>query len=223
MNKLIEKSIISDDGKKRKSVLVVCNHCNNKFWKEKRFANRNIKHFCNTICSNEYKRRNRKIFKCDFCGKDLSRKRSTKNSKLKMFFCNKFCKLNAQKLGLFNNKKQLKCMKCDNIVNVDSRATKVLCINCKPFKRKKNNYWDVINGNRTIKRANISFKNFLFNNNIKEEKCESCSLEEWYNKKIIFQLHHKDGNKHNNILENIEILCPNCHTMTDNWGFKKRK
>ena len=28
------------------------------------------------------------------------------------------------------------------------------------------------------------------------------------------ELHHIDGNKHNNELENIQILCPNCHAQT---------
>ena len=34
------------------------------------------------------------------------------------------------------------------------------------------------------------------------------------------QLHHKDGNRENNILSNLEMLCPNCHTQTDTWGIK---
>ena len=47
-----------------------------------------------------------------------------------------------------------------------------------------------------------------------DEKIEGCFQQ------IIIQLHHKDGNKKHNHIENLEMLCPNCHTQTDNWGNK---
>lgn len=36
---------------------------------------------------------------------------------------------------------------------------------------------------------------------------------------ISFELHHKDGNKLNNSRDNLEILCPNCHSQTPNYRF----
>ena len=41
----------------------------------------------------------------------------------------------------------------------------------------------------------------------KGKKCEKCS----YNKYEILQIHHKDRNKNNNELNNLELICPNCH------------
>lgn len=38
---------------------------------------------------------------------------------------------------------------------------------------------------------------------------------------LTLQIHHLDGNNKNNALDNIEILCPNCHTQTENYGRKK--
>lgn len=38
-------------------------------------------------------------------------------------------------------------------------------------------------------------------------KCERCEFAI----QQVLQLHHKDRNKHNNALENLEVLCPNCH------------
>ena len=38
-------------------------------------------------------------------------------------------------------------------------------------------------------------------------KCERCS----YNKSEILQVHHKNRNKTDNSLENLELICPNCH------------
>lgn len=51
----------------------------------------------------------------------------------------------------------------------------------------------------------------LLEDGIKEAKCECCGLTEWNNKPIPLELHHKDGNHYNNDLNNLEILCPNCH------------
>lgn len=39
------------------------------------------------------------------------------------------------------------------------------------------------------------------------KKCEKCN----YNKTEILQVHHKDRNRENNKLENLELICPNCH------------
>ncbi len=63
----------------------------------------------------------------------------------------------------------------------------------------------------------------LIEDNIKEHKCESCGLEEWMGNKIPIELHHVDGNRFNNKLENLEILCPNCHANTDNYSGKNIK
>ena len=65
-------------------------------------------------------------------------------------------------------------------------------------------------------------KRWLWKNHIKENRCEICGITEWNGKSIECALHHKDGNKHNNKLENLEILCPNCHSQTDNFTSKNR-
>lgn len=57
----------------------------------------------------------------------------------------------------------------------------------------------------------------------KEYKCECCGLTEWRGKPIPLELHHKDGNHDNNKLDNLEILCPNCHAQTDNYTGKNIK
>lgn len=58
---------------------------------------------------------------------------------------------------------------------------------------------------------------------LKKEQCECCKLSEWMGKKIPLQLHHIDGNDRNNNLDNLQILCPNCHSQTDNWCSKNKK
>lgn len=68
----------------------------------------------------------------------------------------------------------------------------------------------------TIKRAYIQR---VLKNDI---HCECCGIKDWNGKPITFQLHHKDGNTINNVLENIILLCPNCHSQTENYRNQKR-
>lgn len=67
-----------------------------------------------------------------------------------------------------------------------------------------------------------NLKMALFNRGIKKKQCESCKLSEWMGKPIPLELHHVDGDKYNNELSNLQILCPNCHTFTDNYKIKNR-
>lgn len=63
----------------------------------------------------------------------------------------------------------------------------------------------------------------LIRDGIKAAKCESCHLKTWFNGSIPLELHHIDGDRFDNRLENLQILCPNCHALTDNHAGKSRK
>lgn len=58
---------------------------------------------------------------------------------------------------------------------------------------------------------------------LKEYKCECCGITEWNGKEIRLQVHHIDGDHFNNELENLQILCPNCHSQTDTFAGKSNK
>ena len=47
--------------------------------------------------------------------------------------------------------------------------------------------------------------------------CEQCNQEEWLGNPIPLEVHHKDGDSLNNEMNNLELLCPNCHALTDNY------
>lgn len=59
-------------------------------------------------------------------------------------------------------------------------------------------------------------KKKLIRDGLKEEKCELCGIRMWYNREIPLELHHKNGNHLDNHLENLMILCPNCHSIMGN-------
>lgn len=68
----------------------------------------------------------------------------------------------------------------------------------------------------------FKLKNRLFNEGYKEKVCECCGLTHWLGKEIPLELHHINGVITDNRLDNLMILCPNCHAQTTNYrGLKK--
>lgn len=63
----------------------------------------------------------------------------------------------------------------------------------------------------------------LLKENIKEHKCEMCNNTIWLNREIPLELHHINGDKHDNRIGNLQLLCPNCHALTDNYRGKNIK
>lgn len=53
-----------------------------------------------------------------------------------------------------------------------------------------------------------------------EARCSFCQLVEWFGRPIPLELDHVDGDGHNNRLENLRLLCPNCHATTPTYRGK---
>lgn len=68
-------------------------------------------------------------------------------------------------------------------------------------------------------------KQRLLDAGLKENRCEDCGLTEWRGRPLNMALHHLNGMGKDNRLENIRLLCPNCHAQTDNYSGRgiKRK
>lgn len=70
-------------------------------------------------------------------------------------------------------------------------------------------------------RHNIKKK--LLRAGLLEKKCYSCGIVEWKGKPLAFNLDHKDGDKLNWALENLQMICPNCDSQQDTFAGKNIK
>jgi 5-methylcytosine-specific restriction endonuclease McrA len=65
---------------------------------------------------------------------------------------------------------------------------------------------------------------YVIRENLLENKCNICGLHDYWNgKPIVLHLHHIDGNRKNNDINNLEMLCPNCHSQTVTYGGKNSR
>lgn len=135
----------------------------------------------------------------------------------------KFCSSSCS--AIYNNKKRLKkeCLHCGNKIPARNKY----CNNqCQKDYEKSLRIKDFLEGkfhNTAIKSGSETwFKKFLleyFN-----YSCSICGLGTvWNNKPLTLEVDHINGRCHNNVIENIRLLCPNCHSQTDTYKAKNIK
>ncbi len=56
-----------------------------------------------------------------------------------------------------------------------------------------------------------------------EKKCGRCGLDKWQEEELPLNLDHIDGDYNNNLIENLRVLCPNCHSLTPTWCGRNTK
>lgn len=69
----------------------------------------------------------------------------------------------------------------------------------------------------------FKLKNRLIKDKYFEEKCYSCNNITWLQGKIPLELEHINGNHLDNSLDNLTLLCPNCHALTSTYRGKNKK
>ena len=96
-----------------------------------------------------------------------------------------------------------------------SEARRRGAIVARPIKRPIETY--LVIGRRTSRHH---LKMRLLDEGLKRPACEQCGLTEWLDRPIPLALHHVNGDGLDNRLENLQLLCGNCHGLTENFGVK---
>ena len=149
---------------------------------------------------------------CLYCGKEL-------NGDYRKKFCNHSCSASYNnKINNTNNKNY--CLYCGKELN--SRQNKYCSQSCKKenehkifIDRWKKNGLSGCRGNDGV---SSHIKRYFFEKY--DCKCQKCGWGEKneYTGNVPLQIHHIDGDCTNNKEENLQLLCPNCHSLTDNFG-----
>jgi 5-methylcytosine-specific restriction endonuclease McrA len=70
----------------------------------------------------------------------------------------------------------------------------------------------ILNGTTGKATTSKYIKRYIFEKQLGE--CAKCGIVDWNGQPIVLDLEHKDGNALNNAEDNLECLCPNCHSQT---------
>jgi hypothetical protein len=73
---------------------------------------------------------------------------------------------------------------------------------------------------RAVNRTHL--KGRLLAEGLKRNRCEECGIADWLGRSLAMALHHVNGDGRDNRLENLRLLCPNCHSQTENFSGRNR-
>ena len=135
-------------------------------------------------------------------------------------FCSRSCRATHTQRGKLRKIRDTKCLQCGSpLVRRGSKFCSLKCMGNNVREKSK----------RRLETGEFSKNSFTSSTlrriliEIRGYQCEICKNSIWNNKKIPLSVHHIDGDACNNKLENLQILCLNCHGQTDNFGSKNKK
>ena len=78
---------------------------------------------------------------------------------------------------------------------------------------------DILDGNHPHFQT-YKLKHRMLKEGLIENVCEVCGINSWFGKQINMELDHIDGDRSNHKIENLRMLCPNCHSQTETYRSK---
>lgn len=152
---------------------------------------------------------------CEFCRKEFSFKRIETRTDITRKFCGKKC---ANKVIVHSTTRMINLCEYCGKNSFNKRFCNNICQNAL-IKDDLTKQW--LNGSLIRIKPRKFMKDHLI-----ETRGNSCSLcglgTEWNGKQLTLQIDHIDGNSKDHRLENLRLICPNCHSQTETWGRNKR-
>lgn len=199
-----------------------CELCANPFTTIKAEINRGNGRFCSLACS---ARRSHggdvTNFQCSHCDKPIRVKPSKLGKgKTGLHFCGRECMdTHHWRLREAYPPRYGLCLMCDNPIR---KGTMFCKVKCRQEHTQKTYIADWLAGDRDGKcgegAISSHIRKWLFEKY--DHKCQECGWSKVHviTGRIPLTVNHKDGNSANNRPENLELLCPNCHSLTSNYG-----
>lgn len=203
------------DGKSRTLYRCECKQCTKEFWRPKHVLD------TATCCSKEcYKLFREKTGKrveivCTHCGKEFKRwKRFIDAVTSGNYFCSRKCQQEA------SIKYKSNCLNCGvEVVGKDRKFCSKKCDDINQYNTSIAK-WKAgeISGTNAAEGMSSWLRKYII-----EKFGNKCCLCGWCQVnittgKVPVQVDHIDGNYKNNSEENLRLLCPNCHSLTSNFG-----
>lgn len=155
------------------------------------------------------------MFKCDECDKEFKSYRGLNGHK----------RIHGQSNGSYSNPRKTQtthynCLNCGQIGEYHPATSrgKFCSSTCQHDYNWKTIYVPLIECGQSSNKRHL--KKYI--KEVRGDKCEDCGqLPIHNNKPLTLQLDHVDGDSDNDILSNLRLLCPNCHTQTPTFCSKK--
>ena len=88
--------------------------------------------------------------------------------------------------------------------------------------KRKINLDEVLRGERPETQTG-TVKRYLLREGIKKNECEVCGIKEWMGAPLSCHLDHINGVSNDHRLENLRMICPNCHSQTNTYCGKNAR
>lgn len=197
---------------------------------------------CNRIvknCRHNYKVYFEQDIYCKNCETKIERNGLSLSQYFKKKFCSKNCAASYNNRGVAHNQNQK--MKDINFLDFDLKLKSEIldskCLNCQAPIPNSNKfcsnqchrdfqYKDYIKKWQKHEVTGIKGKNGQLSNYVRryifekfQSKCNKCGWSETnpYTNTIPLEIEHIDGNWENSYEENLDLLCPNCHSLTSTY------
>lgn len=169
-----------------------------------------ISHFVTKLTKEQYEASPKQ---CKFCGKIITWKQRAND------FCNHSCSASYNNSKIHDDTHKYFCLNCGKEIANKNKFCNQECASTfhyKEYIRK----WKVGEESGTKGKNDVSsyIRKYLF-----EKYDGSCQICGWrqqniYTNLVPLQIHHIDGDCMNNREDNLQLLCPNCHSLTENFG-----